>query len=208
MNTTEIEKQIRDYQLRFIPLRDPTVENSSPPIFAYTFNRVVRETCRVPSQDQFVEIYFEEHKTILTKILRNKEWKKALEARVRRTYPSLVRDLHFNALINEAGIEARYDEKLDVQDGIDHIITWEGKEVYLHCFVNTPAANLYRRLKEKRHSVEGCHVNLVVQLSKEHSKKVGDFYLYTAEHIEALRGILAEISSIKRVTNNKPNIYA
>ncbi len=86
LNSGEIEKQIADYRLRFISVRDEEVEwNIQFPMFVDTFARLLKQNERIPSQDEFIEKYFEFNAAELTQVMTSQRLKVGLEARLRRT---------------------------------------------------------------------------------------------------------------------------
>jgi len=187
LSSKEIEDQIKDYSLKFIPVRDHRVEwEIRFPMFVDTFNLMVKENNQIPSQDDFVERYFQDNAAELTDVLADPELKKGLEARLRRTYPSFVRDVHFGALLRERGLDVSYDQDLDVCAGVDHIIRYKGLTFHIHCYVSTRAGRMGRRIKNKRHDFRGIHLDIEMDLGAESAKSVGDFYLYSDEHVDYL----------------------
>jgi hypothetical protein len=183
----DIENQIRNFHLTFLQIRDNRVEwQLKFPMFVDTFNRLVSENDRVPSQEEFVEKYFQFNDKIISDVISDPKLKLALEARIRRTYPSLVRDLHFEAFLREKGLVASYDQQYDVERGIDHLVQYKGHTFNVHCFVSTAAGEYGRRLKNGRHHFQGSHINIRMDLTTEGSKKVGDFYLYSDKQYDYL----------------------
>lgn len=187
LGTKEIEEQIKDYSLKFIPVRDHRVEWALKfPMFVDTFNLMLKENNRVPSQDEFVERYFRDNAAELTDVLSNSKLREGLEARLRRTYPSFVRDVHFGALLRERGLDVSYGRDFDVCAGVDHIIQHRGLTFHIHCYVKTRAGRMGRRIKNKRHDFRGIHLDVEMDLGAESAKSVGDFYLYSDEHVDYL----------------------
>lgn len=184
LSVKEIEGQIEKYRLRFLPIRDPRAEwETKFPMFVDTFNLMVKENDQIPSQDEFVERYFRDNAAELANVL-TKSMKKGLEARLRRTYPSFVRDVHFGALLRKRKLDVAYDRDMDVCAGVDHIIRYKGLTFHIHCYVNTRIGRMGRRIKNKRHDFRGVHLNIEMDLGAESAKSVGDFYLYSDEHVD------------------------
>ncbi len=114
----EIERQIEKYKLTFLEIRDPDIEwKLKLPMFVDSFLKLIEENHKVPSQDDFVKNYFDTNQVFLSGITKIPRLKAGLEARIRRTYPSLVRDLHLEALLGESGLEVTYDRDTDVTRG-------------------------------------------------------------------------------------------
>ncbi len=109
-----------------------------------------------------------------------------MEARLRRTYPSLVRDVHFEALLREHGLDVIHERDLDVCAGVDHVVKYQNRVFYIHCYVGTQAGRFGRKIKNRRHEFQGNHLNIEMNLAAESSRLVGDFYLYSSKHIKHL----------------------
>ena len=185
LTTKEVEEQIKDYPLKFIPVRDQRVEwKIKLPMYVDTFNLMIKENNRIPSQDEFVERYFQDNAAKVANVISNSQLKKGLEARLRRTYPSFVRDVHFGALLRERGLDVSYGRDLDVCGGVDHIIKYRGQTFHIHCYVSTRRGRMGRRIKNKRHDFRGIHLNVEMDLGRESAKSVGDFYLYSDKHVD------------------------
>jgi len=186
LSSKEIEEQIKDYSLKFLAIRDPRVEwGTKFPMFVDTFNLMLKENNQIPSQDEFVERYFRDNAAELRKVL-TESMKKGLEARLRRTYPSFVRDVHFGALLRERGLDVSYGRDQDVRGGVDQIIKYRGLTFHIHCYVSTKRGQIGRRIKNRRHDFRGIHLNVEMDLGAESAKSVGDFYLYSDEHVDYL----------------------
>jgi len=197
LSSKEIEEQIKHYALKFIKVRNQRVEwETKFPMFVDTFNLMLRENNRVPSQDEFVERYFRDNAAQLTNL--TEQMKKGLEARLRRTYPSFVRDVHFGALLRERGLDVSYDRDMDVCAGVDHIIKYSGLTFHIHCYVNTKIGRMGRKIKNRRHDFRGIHLNVEMDLGSDSAKVVGDFYLYSDKHVDYLiERMRAESEKIK-----------
>jgi hypothetical protein len=186
-SSREIEEQIENYKLKFIDVRDERIEwEIKLPMFVETFNRFIREKGAIPSQEDFVERYFEDNAAKLSSVLSSQSLKTGLEARLRRTYPSLVRDVHLNALLKERGMEVHYDQDTDIAGGVDHTVLFKGTTFYVHGYVGTTRGRFGRRVKDRRHKFRGMHIDLVLDLGGQSTKKVGDFYLYSEKNVEDL----------------------
>ena len=117
-----------------------------------------------------------------------------LEARLRRTYPSLVRDIHFGVLLKERGLDVSYNQDSDIGAGVDHIIKYEGQTFHIHCYVKTRVGKLGRRIKNRRHNFRGIHLDIEMDLGAESAKSVGDFYLYSDNHVNYLLDLMKNVS--------------
>lgn len=187
LSPREIEDQIREYRLRFIDAVDSQIEwGTRLPMFIDTFNRLLQANGRVPSQDDFVKEYFEENSAALNSLISDPGQRIGLEARLRRTYPSFVRDVHLASLLRERGLQVSRSREADVTKGVDHIIQYKGRTFYVHSYVGTRRGKLGRRIKNRRHEFRGIHLNLVLDLGAASAKRIGDFYLYSEMHVDSL----------------------
>lgn len=187
-SSKEIETQIERYNLTFLGIRDPDVEwKLKLPMFVDTFYRLIQENHKVPTQNEFVKKYFELNQENLKEIAGINRLKLGVEGRLRRTYPSLVRDLHLDALLRENGLEVAYDRDTDVIAGIDHVVKYKGALFMVHSFVGTFRGRLGRSIKNSRHNFEGKHVDIILDLSDPKTKKIGDFFVYSINEVERLK---------------------
>jgi hypothetical protein len=203
LSSKEIEKQIEKYQLKFLQVRDERIEWLLKfPMFVPTFLKLVEQNNFVPSQDEFVERYLADNAAELAQQLTSPQLKTGLEARLRRTYPSVVRDLHFEALLREHGLDVVYNPATDIQGGVDHMIKYKGTTFQLHCYTHTRAGQYARRVKNRRHKFQGIHLDVQMELGSDWARKVGDFYLYSDKHVES---VIAEMESKLRNTHKANN---
>jgi hypothetical protein len=187
LNSKDIEKQIENYKLSFLNVHDQEVEwKLRLPMFVDTFARFIQQFQRVPSQDEFVEKYFDFNSEKLKLVLSNPRLKLGVEARIRRTYPSLVRDIHLAALFSEKGFESAYDRDTDVKSGVDHVFKYKGILFNVHSYVGTSRGLFGRAIKDNRHEFNGIHLELILNLDDPKTKKAGDFFLYSDNEINRL----------------------
>ena len=144
-----------------------------------------------------MERYFRDNAAELRKVL-TESMKKGLEARLRRTYPSFVRDVHFGALLRERGLDVSYGRDQDVRGGVDQIIKYGGLTFHIHCYVNTRIGRMGRRIKNRRHDFRGIHLDVEMDLGAESAKSVGDFFLYSDDHVDYLIKLMNAESEKKK----------
>ena len=191
--TVEIEKQIANYQLRFDSLKDDEVEwRYQPPSFVTAFVAFVERFQRVPSQSELENFYVALNRTALNDVFLHK-WgkseraakKRALMARLKRAYPSFVRDLYLLALLREQSLTVEYDPAQDVEGGVDLLVTHGAQKIQVHVFLDSPRAKQGRAKKDHRHVFAGKHLD--VTLRREECKIVGAFWLPTSEHAQQVK---------------------
>lgn len=194
LSTAEIEKQIASYQLEFDALKDDEIEwRYQPPAFVVAFVDHIAKFQRVPAQTEFAEHYVALNRAALNDEFLRK-WKPAeraakklaLIARLKRAYPSFVRDVYFLALLRENGIAVEYDATQDVQAGVDLIAA---PRLQIHVFLDSPRARQGRAKKNRRHTFAGEHIDVV--LTPRECKHVGAFWLPTLKHVEQIKRALS-----------------
>ncbi|MEI7752569.1 MAG: hypothetical protein WCJ71_10850, partial [Candidatus Omnitrophota bacterium] len=115
-----------------------------------------------------------------------------LKARIFRTYPSLVRDVHFYffTLESNAFDSVLYNEKLDIEHGIDLVIKKNSRLYAVNLYTDTKRAYVGRVKKQYRHQkLEGfTYVELPVEFKG--SKKCGEFFLYSERELNNLIKII------------------
>ncbi|MBI5301469.1 MAG: hypothetical protein HY868_04975 [Chloroflexi bacterium] len=199
LTTTAIEKQIANYKLQFDSVKDDEIEwKYQPPPFVAAFVAFVEQCRRVPSQTEFADYYFARHREELhqafeerwrDQVERNRK-KRALVARLKRAYPSFVRDLYLFALLREHGIAVEYDAVRDIESGVDLLVTRNRRTIQVHVFLDSPRAQKGRAKKNTRHAFAGEHLDVV--LCREHCNVVGAFWLPTLRHVEQIKAVLKE----------------
>lgn len=194
ISTADIERQIAKYKLRFDPLKDDEIEwRYQPPPFVPAFVQFIDELHCIPSQDEFQKHYIEQNRDVLRSefaakwrdlSVRNQK-KRALLARLRRAYPSFVRDLYFLALLRENGVTVNYDAAQDVEGGVDLVASQGARNIQVHVFLDSPRSKQGRAKKDRRHSFSGKHIDIVLKPSE--CKHAGEFWLPTLKHVEMVK---------------------
>jgi predicted nucleic acid-binding protein len=193
ISTAEIERQIARYELRFDSLKDDEIEwRYQPPAFVVAFAQFVEQFHRVPAPEEYASHYIEKNRDALRERFDawrdapTRNWKKrALMARLKRAYPSFVRDFYFCALLREHGVAAEYDAAQDVEGGVDLIVSSQGRVLQVHVFLDSPRAKQGRAKKERRHAFTGEHLDVI--LHPDECKHVGAFWLPTLAHVQQVK---------------------
>ena len=191
--TADIEKQIATYKLEFDSLKDDEIEwRYQPPAFVVALAQFVEQFHRVPAPEEFARHYIDKNRDALRE--RFDEWrdaptrnwkKRALMARLKRAYPSFVRDLYFCALLRENGIAAEYDAAQDVEGGVDLIVSNGARKLQAHVFLDSPRAKQGRAKKDRRHAFTGEHLDVI--LRPDECRHVGAFWLPTLAHVQQVK---------------------
>lgn len=109
-------------------------------------------------------------------------------ARIYRTYPSLVRDLHFFLMCKESGYFDRvlYSLQQDFYEGIDVLVTYNGQNYVVSLYVQTKRGETFKKKKYKRHqSISVPEICLPID-PFDSTKRVGQFTLYQKCDIQRL----------------------
>lgn len=183
-------------------IKDPTVENSQFPPIALTFYSFVYEFDTVPSPDTLVGLYlaqecFREVSDDCYEVNYGNEKKivskEGLIARILRTYPSVVRDLHFYLMAVESQLfeAVWYSFEDDFRNGIDIKVKHNHKWYNIALMQRTRRSIFFRNKKKYRHN--GKNVDVInVELDHRKSNRCGDYNLYTLEHVKEVYRIITK----------------
>ncbi len=193
ISTAVIEKQIAKYKLEFDSMKDEEIEwRYQPPAFVVAFAQFVEQFHRIPAPAEFQNYYIDKNHAALQEHFDqwldapSRNWKKhALMARLKRAYPSFVRDFYFCALLRENGITAEYDAAQDVEGGVDLIVLNGARKLQVHVFLDSPRAKQGRVKKDRRHAFTGEHLDVI--LRPDECKHVGAFWLPTLAHVQQVK---------------------
>lgn len=187
LTSQEVEAQIQNYKLVFDQTRNEKVEwGLKLPMFVPSFYKFIKTKKLVPSQNDYWLFYVSENKDYLTDLKLTREEKIGVRARVFRTYPSLVRDLHFGLQMKENNIfrSVFYNEILDIEYGVDLVVeNINGILLGLNLFTKTKAAEHARIVKEFRPKKPIDFACCEIPIIFKGSKKCGDFFLYSDREI-------------------------
>ncbi|MES2652036.1 MAG: hypothetical protein V4663_09855 [Bacteroidota bacterium] len=161
---------------------DQKIENAIFPPFAQVFYSLIYQFKKLPSEDDFFSEYLKWLKVELKNlhfVYKNEQYSiDGLKARIFRTYPSLIREIHFYYyLLNSKEFDnVNYSLSKDYFEGIDITIMYNKVKYSLSIHTATNRAKKYKITKNDRHNYND--VNEIV-LSDEFHKlnKFGDFYL-------------------------------
>lgn len=184
-----LEKDISNIKLKFYDKRSEYIEwGINLPPFINTFDMLLDEYKRLPTQKEYVEGYIDRYKEYLDSKVSTSDYR-ALEARLRRAYPSIVRDLHFRTLLKYTDIfdDYSYSKLDDLKYGVDFSVKYKYNLFYLHCYIGTKKSLDAKKIKDKRKFAykltDGEHINVILYFDDDKTKKVGDFFLYSKKHL-------------------------
>ena len=198
----EYENQMRqiDYDRfydKYRSCRDENgVEKTQFPSIIFAFYNIIFTHRKVPRPVDLLDEYYNLNKAELlidgkTITYQNRQFKKMdLDARILRTYPSLIRDHHFFLMLSKEGCFDRviYSCKSDIA-GKDLVIQHKGKEYILSLFVKTNRSTFFKRIKNTfRHVYSNNEIPLPVDLNQ--AKKIGDFSVYSTKDVEYVKSVV------------------
>ena len=152
------------------------------PFFNVSFLNYVKAFKTFPTQAEFIAQYWEDNKKQLAEFTSD-EFKEAINNRVIRAYPSLIRDIMFAYFIKKkfegTTADVVYNDRLDRFDNIDIMIC--GKYNWgIHLFTKTRRANEFRKKKDDRHEDVFSNVreiDLVLDMARDR-RTYGNIFLY------------------------------
>ena len=207
LTSKEIEESISTQKLIFVNKHDYVVEwKMKVPYFIPAFYRIVKKENRIPSQDEFWKFYVATNsKWFDDNIGEDKKLFDALRARAYRTYPSLVRDVHFGIKLKESKLYSTvlHNDLLDIWYGIDLIVGKDGKAFGLNLFTQTKRAFAARIQKKYRHINLDNILKLEFPINMNKSFKCGEFFLYSNIDIERLNVEIAKYFSYRKYIKSK-----
>lgn len=200
---SKLESMLQSQSLRFGDANADnlnTIDNTQPPTTfveffygkdGFSFPEDADGYYEPPTQEEFALGFFFSHKSQGASSF-TEENHAAWERRARVAYPSLVRDLHFFFLLSEYNNKhnvfdsVRYDPEMDIKHGADAIIEVEDETYYVNLYVDTAKSNKFiDKKKSHRHPANNAiELHLTVSREDARNKKVGDFWLYSEQHIE------------------------
>lgn len=187
------ENIIKDYTLIFPQTRNQKVEwGIRFPVFLYAFYDFLQKHQYIPKQEEFYHCYLHDNASFFSSSQIDSEIMSGLRARIFRTYPSLVRDIHFALFIkNTLPLETViYNQSLDVEDGIDLIIIHNEIPYAINLYTNTRRAYLGREKKKYRHSTYSNIKYVELPVDFKGSKQIGRFFLYAEREKDAIKNIM------------------
>jgi hypothetical protein len=186
-NEEDVENQISTYKLVFLHNRNRFIEwNVRLPMFVTSFYQYVLEKQAVPKQDEYWKFYLTDNTAYFSEASFLKEHMDGLQARVYRTYPSLVRDLHFGLMLKNSGIfkDVFFNEIMDIEYGIDLVVFIKGRPIGLKLYTDTRNALHAREVKNYRPKKTVNFKCIELPINFRGSKTCGMFFLYSDREID------------------------
>ena len=196
LTSSEVCSIIASYTLSFPQVRNDKAEwRIAFPMFLTPFYKYVYNNNSVLNQNNFYDYYLSENKTFFDANKFDAEILEGLKARIYRTYPSLVRDLHFSLFVNEKIEEAQivYNRKLDVEEGIDLLIKLKDILYAINLFTDTARAHIGREKKVSRHTPFDNVQYVELPVNFKGSFKCGNFFLYGEAELNQIKKIIYKL---------------
>ena len=173
----DVAQRVAGYPLTFLPIKDQQVEwEVAWPSFVYTFYSHLDP---IPTQAEFWAHYLADNALFFQQRPLTTATQTALQARIYRTYPSLVRDWHFALFLSERlPHHVLYNPQLDVEEGIDLLVSHHGRLFALNLYTNTKRAYDGRLQKQHRHTPFSNMTYVELPVALKGSVMAGQFYLY------------------------------
>lgn len=196
LSSSKIEFTIKNYDYSGEGKeRDREVENLKMPSMALCFYSYVFKKGVIPTEEEFINFYLSHHAFIPVDSnniivsyngITKKVSRSGIEARLLRTYPSIIRDIHFYYLLSESKLfdGVYYSFENDYYNMIDIKVLYKEKWFNIGLLYDSYNSEQYREKKQKRHSTK--EEVLYIKLSRDKCKRCGKFYLYTEEHVKEL----------------------
>ena len=196
LNSYTVETQAKQYPYNGEHLiRDESVENAKLPPIAIVFYSLIYEKEMIPSPERLIEEYLSqpyfmgiENGNILVRYdgNENKYSEKGIEARVYRTYPSLLRDFHFFLMANESHLfeAVRYSFERDYKGKIDIQVKFKNCWYNVGLCLASHRSFFFKFKKQFRHKPTDV---IYIELDKSRCYMTGDYMLYTEWHVGRLK---------------------
>lgn len=203
--TRNIDLKVQDLESQIGKLRyerasndkNNKVENAKLPPFVQVFYYLFFSTFKVPDLETFWNTYVSwlGGENTLGQIEINSVTYSSsdIKNRLNRTYPSLIRDLHFLYLIEDSKLftKVSYSLKKDYFNGLDLGIIHNNKEYYISLMIDTQRSRYFKKRKTERHDYSIFNeIEFIV--SFDSLTKKGDIYLLNQSHITLLLKLLNE----------------
>lgn len=208
---TELESQISKLSYSGERLKkDERVENSKLPPFIIPFYELLYDTEKLPAETDLTNVYIAKYFDIRPdgKLRIKEKFNNAglsnesfglegITARLLRSYPSLIRDIHFYVLCYEKGSfdDVYYDLRSDWLKGYDLMVNDNGVQCYVKLHFDSKRGNKFENKKHRRHDYAAkSNVTINLSIKPDNQYLCGQVYLYNEAVLEQLKSELSEIS--------------
>lgn len=199
-------EEFMEKQRLFFHDRVEAAEYFPAPSMSKCFNHFVDVHKRFPTQMEFCDTFFlENHDSIEEIMKKNKKYHGiefdvwgGLRFRAERTYPSLVRDIHFAVYLKEHGYDVFWNSTVDVDYKMDVVVTIDKQPYGLALFTDTKRGNSNRARKITESSVPNGFIEIALPIKlREEGYKVGDYFVYGKRQELKMLAKIKELKDIK-----------
>lgn len=195
LTSDQIRSAVSDYSLVFSKEHNREVEwGMRLPMFVDAFYDFIIKKAKVPTQEESYQYYLEFNADFF-RSLNRPDLMSGILARSYRTYPSLIRDVYFNKYIEEqlgTRCSVVYNIDLDVQEGIDLMLSTRRGNYAICFFTQTRRAYQGRAAKVFRHTNFDNVQYVEMPVEFQGSVKAGDFFLYGEKEYKELINLLTK----------------
>lgn len=172
----------------------PRVElDDSLPFFVDTFYKCVIKYNLIPDQIDFWTLYLQDNSEYFYKKYIDNNDRMALQGRIARAYPSLVREFLCILQTKEifSNYKVIYNIGLDVKEGIDILMINNNINYGVNLYTNTENSLDSKSKKMYRHTIYDNinYIDLPFDM-KNISLQIGDFYLYSEYDMNNLKALI------------------
>lgn len=178
------------HTLKFTKVLDPDVEDKIKfPLFVPAFYRFIYQNNRIPNQDDFYDFYLQYNDVHFKENTYSDYIMSALNSRVRRMFPSLVRDIHFALYVKEnlPDVKVLYNENLDVKEGVDLCLISDDKLIGVNLFTLTTRGIQKKSLKKYRHTPFENITYVDIPMNLDKGYKCGYYSLYREPELNLIK---------------------
>lgn len=190
LTSGEIEEIVKEFKLSFSSKRHEIVERKLKlPQFIIPFYKELYNHGKILNQLDYVARYHSYYKEYFDVNNFSLDIRLGIDARLMRTYPSLIRDLHFAYFAQEKLEDTKviYNTRLDFHEGIDLMIKYNHVYTAFSLYTETERAADARLRKAFRHKdfTNVYYEELPINLN--HCASVGNFFLYGNEALQRIK---------------------
>jgi len=171
-------------------------ENAKLPAFIQVFYYLFFKNLEIPSENEFYQTYlkwlggikngeliYENHNLDLI----------GVESRLKRTYPTLIRDLHFLYLLEASNKfdNVEYSMQMDYFNGLDLKIIYKGNVSFVSLFIDSSRGKYFKNKKTKRDDYSEIN-GVVFNVDFAKLSKVRNIFLLNQLHVDVLEERLKE----------------
>lgn len=194
-NIIELESQIKqlDYTGQGESI-DEEIENSKIPPFIQVFYYLYFKNLKLPTEKEFYETYISWLGGLKNGVVIYLDLELnpiGIRNRLKRTYPSLIRDIHFLYLLDQSKKfeKVEYSMAKDYYNGLDIKIVYKGRELFISLFIDTKRSRFYKKKKTDRHDYSQVE-EIEFNASFSSLSKFGNIYLLNNNHILLLEEMI------------------